>query len=235
MMVLPASMQKLWQAWAARYQALSVRERGLVAAAAIGLLAYLGGVLWAQPMFSRAASFGRQAAAQEADLTVLQTQIQILSQQVASDPDAPLRQELAVVEQQIAEAEARLAAFNESLVPPDRAAALLEGLVRRHPGVRVAGFKTLPAQGILAARDKQRTAAEKQAELPPRSLDVYQHGFELKLRGNYLDILAYLKTLEAQPQRLLWQRAQLSVPAYPEAELTLTVSTLSMDAHWLEL
>jgi len=228
-------MQKLWQVWAARYQSLSVRERGLVAAAAIGLLAYLGGVLWVQPMFSRAASYGRQATAQEADLRVLQTQIQILSQQVASDPDAPLRQELAVVEQQIAEVEARLAAFNESLVPPDRAASLLEGLVRRHPGVRVVGFKTLPAQGVLAARDKQRTGAEKQAELPPRSQDVYQHGFELKLRGNYLDILAYLKTLEAQPQRLLWQRAQLSVPAYPEAELIMTVSTLSMDAHWLEL
>ena len=36
-------------------------------------------------------------------------------------------------------------------------------------------------------------------------------------------------------ERLLWQRAQLTVDKYPESELTLTVFTLSMDKHWLEL
>lgn len=238
MKLLPASALQQWEKWAARFQTMTRRERLMIAVALVGGAGYLGLVLWVEPTFAQARQQEKQAAAQAAELAGLQTQIQMLGQQVAQDPDLPLRQNMAALQEQIAGLDQRMDAFKGSLVAPDEAAVLLGDLVRRHPGVRVAGFATLPPAGLLAGRDAGAgagAAAQAAASPTSRVLDVYQHGFELKLRGNYLDLLAYLKVLEAQPKQLLWHRAALVVREYPESELTLHVYTLSLDKHWLSL
>lgn len=233
------SLKAYWQTWSERFAALNQRERLLVAGATVLGGLYLGTVLWVEPMFARAKRYAVQSSSQAAELANLHSQIVALGQQVAQDPNQPLRDELARLNEQIQAAEGHLSAFDASLVPPDKMPALLERLVRKTPGVRLAGFKTLPVEGLLAAKRASATGrnnASPNGEVPPAlGADVYKHGFELKVRGNYLALMAYLKTLEAQPDRLLWQRAQLTVDKYPESELTLTVFTLSMDKHWLEL
>lgn len=229
-------LQAQWLVWSERFSALNQRERMLVAGALVLGGLYLGGILWVEPMFARAKSYARQSENQAAELSALQAQIVQLGQQVSSDPNHALRQELERVNQQIKGAEGRLAEFDSSLVPPGKTVNMLGNLIRKTPGVRLVGFKTLPVEGVLAAKQQQERLAARPLETSEiLTTDVYKHGFELKVRGNYLALLAYLKTLEAQPERLLWQRAQLTVDKYPESELTLTVFTLSMDKHWLEL
>lgn len=241
------ALKAQWKLWSARFDALARRERLLVAGAVVLGGLYLGLMFWVEPMFARAKRFASQSESQASELSGLQAQIVSLGQQVARDPNEALRAELARVDAQLAALEIRLSEFDASLVPPQRIPALLDSLIRKTPGVRLVGFKTLPVEGLLAARRKSAPASNAPTSNTPASngatgsvpeasaMDVYKHGFELKLRGNYLALLAYLQTLEAEPQRLLWQRAQLQVPAYPESELTLTVLTLSMDRHWLEL
>lgn len=222
-----------WQDWSDRFANLKLRERRLLSGAAVLGCLYLGSILWVEPMFARAKSYARQSENQATELSSLQAQIMVLGRQVASDPNQALRTELARIYLQIQEADTRLSEFDASLVPPGKMATLLENLIKKSPGVRLAGFKTLPVEGLLAAAQESTKSGESKETVVVA--DVYKHGFELKVRGNYLALLAYLKTLEAQPERLLWQRAQLTVDKYPESELTLTVFTLSMDKHWLEL
>lgn len=235
MRLLSAGAQKKWEMWSTRYRSMSQRERVLIAASCVGALLYLGGILWIEPLLTKSKSLEQQAASLSANLAGLQSQVQLLGQQVAQDPDQPLRQSLAVLDEQAIGLDQRMAAFNNALVAPEQTAALLDDLVRRHSGVRVAGFSTLPAEGILAGKDALLQEGGAPVTRPARTMDVYQHGFELRLRGNYLDLLAYLKALEAQPKSLLWQQAHLSVLEYPESELVLKVYTLSLDKHWLAL
>lgn len=234
-----AVLKPHWQAWSERFTTLKPRERLLVAGAVVLGGLYLGAILWIEPMFARAKRYASQSASQATELGNLQSQILVLGQQVAQDPNQALRTELARIELHIQSAEGRLSEFDASLVRPDQTPALLERLIRKTAGVRLSGFKTLPVEGLLAAQHKPAAARGNAAPAteaqPALVADVFKHGFELKVRGNYLALLAYLKTLEAQPERLLWQRAQLTVDKYPESELTLTVFTLSMDKHWLEL
>lgn len=232
MMRLPAAFFEAWEKWAGRFQAMSRRERFLVAVVLVGGIGYLGFLFWVEPAFARARQLESQSATRATELAGLQTQIQTLGPLLAQDPDLPLRQNLKVLEEQISRLDQRMAAFNDALVAPREAAVLLGDLVRHQPGVRVTGFTTLPPASLLAKEDAARSGG---AMPPAHVLDVFQHGFELKLRGNYLDLLAYLKVLESQPKRLLWQRAALTVQEYPESELTLHVYTLSLDKHWLSL
>jgi len=232
-----AAFKARWLAWSGRFASLKQRERLLVAGAVVFGGLYLGVMLWIDPVFAQARRYASQSVSQATELSNLQSQIGVLRQQVAQDPNQALRAELARIELGIQSAEARLREFDDALVPPDKTPALLERLIRKTEGVRLSGFLTLPAEGLLASRHKPAAASGNAAPAAPPVLiaDVFKHGFELKVRGNYLALLAYLKTLEAQPERLLWQRAQLTVDKYPESELTLTVFTLSMDKNWLEL
>ncbi|MDO9244269.1 MAG: hypothetical protein Q7U32_10740, partial [Rhodocyclaceae bacterium] len=63
--------------------------------------------------------------------------------------------------------------------------------------------------------------------------NIYKHGIEIKLAGNYQDLLAYVNELEASPQKLLWGNLRLAVKKHPVSELTLIVYTLSLDSIWL--
>jgi MSHA biogenesis protein MshJ len=44
-----------------------------------------------------------------------------------------------------------------------------------------------------------------------------------------------MDALEAMPTQLFWGRAELQVEEYPDARLTLTLYTLSLDRKWIKL
>jgi MSHA biogenesis protein MshJ len=64
---------------------------------------------------------------------------------------------------------------------------------------------------------------------------LYRHGVRLVLQGSYLDMVAYLEALEALPSQLFWGGATLDADKYPQARLTLTLYTLSLDQKWIAL
>lgn len=64
---------------------------------------------------------------------------------------------------------------------------------------------------------------------------LYRHGVEITVRGNYLDMIDYMNSLEMLPTQLFWGGAHLEVEEYPTSRLTLTLYTLSLDSKWLKL
>jgi len=66
-----------------------------------------------------------------------------------------------------------------------------------------------------------------------QSVQLYRHRVELVLQGSFTDTQAFLVKLEALPKQLAFERLKLTVEQYPEAEITLTVSTLGFDRKWI--
>ncbi|MES2161575.1 MAG: type II secretion system protein GspM [Pseudomonadota bacterium] len=64
---------------------------------------------------------------------------------------------------------------------------------------------------------------------------LYRHGVQLVLQGSYLEMIDYLEALEAMPTQLLWGAAALDAGQFPQARLTLTLYTLSLDQKWIAL
>lgn len=219
-----------WNKMAARYAALSLREKRLVAAAlTLGPL-LAGYTLLVEPQLLRAKNLRRSVEQQQASMTDLKSQAATLQAQLQADPDAPKKAELAAVKQQLAEADERLKKLQDTLVAPEEMNDLLERLLARHSALRLVSLKTLPPESIVAP-----PAATDGKPAPVRRFDIYRHGVELRLEGSYLELLAYLDQLEKADRKILWGALQLSVVEYPKSQLTVTLYTLGSDKAWLAI
>lgn len=223
-------MNKLWLKWAARYDALQLRERWLVAAAVLGAIVLLGYSLFVEPALQRA----RQADSrvEQARVQIANAQAQSLAQQSASpDPDLVARAELDGLKKQLSELAGRLELLDNSLVAPQRMAGLMEEVIGRKTGLRLLAVKTLPLAPLL---EKGREAVGKPGDKPAHpSSGLFRHGVEIKLEGSYQELSAYLERLERSKLKLLWSSVVLSADNHPKLVLTLTVFTLSLDRAWL--
>lgn len=78
----------------------------------------------------------------------------------------------------------------------------------------------------------EASAAKSKAE---NRAPYYRQSLEIVVAGRYGDLLAYVRDLEALPQKLLWQSLSFQVEVYPRVRLTLRLATLSEEASWLEI
>lgn len=224
------SLRQYWVRLNERYASLTTRERQLVAAALVLGPVLIGNALFVDPLRARLAGMENTIATESASAAQLQAEAANLQQQLAIDPDAGRKAELAALNGERDKLDERLRQLGSALVRPDEMNALLEGLLARHPGLRLLSLKTQAPQSVL-----QRGEGVKEGETAERTFDLYRHGVEIRLEGKYGQLQAYLAQLEKLPQHLLWGQLSYRVIDYPRAELTLTVYTLSPDRTWLAL
>lgn len=227
------ALRRRWDALNARYTALSRRERVLVA-----LLLVLGPALTvkalvADPQWARVRALEKRLATQTASLSDLKLLVVAQRGQLASDPDAGKKAELAALTADRDKLDRQVAEQGSRLVRPEQMNGLLERLLARHAGLRLVSLKTLaPASVQQAAAEGSKAGGDKTEQ---RLFDLYRHGVEIRLEGSYAELQSYLEQLERLPQRVLWERLDYRVVDYPRAEMTLTVFTLSPERTWLAL
>jgi MSHA biogenesis protein MshJ len=226
------TLRLYWNRLGGRYMAFSRRERVLVALAMILAPLLIGNALFVDPQWSRSKVMQSSIATQSTMLDSLKTQVANLQQELSIDPDAGKKAELAELNAQRVQMDEQLRQVGSALVRPEDMNGLLESLLARHSGLRLVSLKTLAPQSVLREKDVAKEADGKPVE---RSFDLYRHGVELRLEGNYGQLQAYLAQLEKLPQRLLWGQLSYRVIDYPRSEMTLTVYTLSPDKTWLTL
>ncbi|MDD5248834.1 MAG: type II secretion system protein GspM [Rhodocyclaceae bacterium] len=225
-------MKARWQALEAKFAALQKREKGVVAVAALLGILMIGYDLWIDPASSRAANIQKQITRDKADMQSLQAQLAGLMAQL-KDPDASSKAALADLKHQIAVVDQELHEYDRILLPPERVQELLRSLLARHRGLELVSLQTLPPVPLLALPEVKSTDGKTAPAVPAKGAGIHKHGIEIKISGNYLDLLAYVSDLERLPQRLFWGNMSLAVATYPKSELTLTVYTLSSDSIWL--
>lgn len=222
---------------AARMDALSLRERGMVFGATIAVLAFAGHTLVLAPQDAKQAALRTQIELQQAASAAIDAEITARVEGSRIDPDAQSRTRLNSMQQEMGQLGSELLALEHGLVPPERMGPLVEGILRANGRLKLVSMRTLPAEP-LAAPGATTSPAAAAGAAPVAGGDVpllYRHGVEVTVRGNYLDMVDYMSTLDAMPTRMFWGRAQLDVETYPTARLTLTLHTLSLDRQWMKL
>ena len=218
-------MKAFYDSLLAKYDALVIRERWLIALAVLGGSLLLAWALFIDPALARTRIAERGLVDLRAQLASLQAQMAAL-QAPALSPETQARAELDGVKQELGALAGRFAALEGALVPPQRVAGLLEDMIGRRSGLRLLSLRTLPVTPVLERKEGGEASTKTAAGL-------FKHGVEVRLEGGYAELAEYLARLEKAPQKLLWSSVVLSADKHPRLVLTLTVYTLSLDRTWL--
>ncbi|MFJ7566544.1 MSHA biogenesis protein MshJ [Herminiimonas sp. NPDC097707] len=220
---------------------MSLRERAIIFAIAMLILVLLINAALLDPQYAKQSKLSQQIKEQQAQIADIQNQIQQRVKAQANDPDYDIRVRMQALRQRAQQMNDALGDVQKGLVPPDRMAALLESVLKKNDKLLLLSLKTLPVKRLNDAVDTDEKPA---SDALPISLadeesdavkGVFKHTVELKVQGSYMDMMAYMKSLENMPWQLFWGNAELTVDEYPKATLTLTLFTLSLDKKWLNL
>lgn len=218
-MKLPPSIQKA----AARFDNMTLRERSLVTGAALVAVLMVWMLSFMDPMSSRRSALIDEKASIQA---AIESGVSLNEQ-----PDDPGRIALAKekkLKTQLDDVNAKLAATSAGLIPPERMVQVIRDVLDRQHGITLVSLHNKPVTNLI------QPAQTDSAELPPSDgTGPYMHPVELVLDGSYLDILAYLQTLEALPWRFYWKVLELRTTEYPTNRVRIELGTLSMDKEWL--
>lgn len=226
-----------WKSLLDRYDALTQREKALVAAALVGGVLLVGNSIFIDLPLAKAKTISRQWQSEQLELQALQTQM-IGLQSRLHHPDDDNRQRLEVLNGELAALRKELGQHQKSLVSAEEISGLLENLLARHPGLRLLSLKTLPprpANAVIAETPAvSAESADKSVAPAVVPVSLWVHAVELRLQGSYAELANYLAALEALPQGLNLGPVVLQ-SAYPRSELSVTLFTYSLDPSWLKL
>lgn len=215
-------MTALWRKYSGKFDELTLRERVMVSAAALVALLALAYTLLLEPQIALQRRAAAATLQKQSELRALDAQLQSLIAARAQDPDRARRERLAVLARELAELDGRMAAEERRFTRPSQMRGVIEGVLGLSRGVALVQMKTL-AVSTLTPKDSKETRV------------IYRHGLEITVSGGYLDLLAYVRDLEALPTQLYWGALELDATQHPKLVMKLTVYTLSLERAWLNV
>lgn len=218
-------MSDLWRRYAARFDALTLRERVMVFAAVMVALLALSYTLLLEPQLVKQKRFNAAILQKHAEMKSFEAQAAKLFGGRGQDAE---RERLVRLRAELAGLEGRISAEERRFTAPAQMRGVVESLLARHRGVAMVELKTL-AVGTIAATAKPPAKPASGERL------IYRHGLELTVSGSYLDLLAYVRDLEKLPTQIYWSALDLDAASYPKLSLKLTLYTLSLDPTWLNV
>lgn len=228
-------MKEPWLTWAAKVNALSLRERMSVFVAVLLVSAYVVFAMAIDPAQKRSDMLRKQIAAQQAEMSAIRAQQQRPGTSI--DPDAANRARADTLKGELDALDQTLKAFEKDLVSADRMPALLQDVLSRDPGLQLVAMRTLPVTPLIdkaKAKDTVSNSSES-SKTSAATANVYKHGVEITVRGSYANLHAYLARLERSPWRMFWWRAKLEAHDNGKLTMVVTIYTLSLDKAWLQV
>jgi MSHA biogenesis protein MshJ len=208
----------------ARINRASLRERALLFLAALGVLAIFWNMMFLTPLAARrtALSVSLEEVSQGlSEASLAQGQDGVVEQY------AILKSRVAALAAGISLADAQLRDAQLGMIPPKEMVAVLTDVLSHQKELTLILMRNLAVEPLMPLIAK--TAA---GSPPPAEMGPYLHPVELVVRGNYLNVLAYLQELESRPWGFQWRRLEFTTtPEGPEYHIEFT--TLSMQSNWL--
>lgn len=241
-------MKAWWFAYLAWLVRVTKRERIILTVCICVVIWFVFDTFLISPKQKQISIFAELLSSRSADLATLNTQLEGIRSGNVPVGDPALHTKLAEVSKEKSAIDASLRASQHDLVSPEAMPRLLEDLLRRNPRLKLVSLKTLPRSTLLAAAPATNRSNES-ADTPPDNSDkatkptitnaqdsnMYRHGVELAVEGNYLDVLTYLQEVEKLPWKMYWAHLSMESSAEATPIFRFSIYTLSFNDTWLAL
>jgi MSHA biogenesis protein MshJ len=229
-MKLPAAIER----GAAKFNQMSVRERVLITGATVAAVV----MTWMIAIFDPATAKQRALIGEISTIhETLATTLDSLQSAAASDPTMLASAKEKTLAARLAEINAQLDSESAGLIPPERMVEVIHDVLSRQHGVKLISLHNKAVTSLVQPAPAQSKGidapAADQVDAAQTSSGPYMHPVEIIIEGRYLDILAYLRTLEGLSWHFYWKSLELQSTQYPVNRVRIELGTLSMEKEWI--
>jgi len=207
---------------AARFNALSLRERVVVALVLLVLVTFSWWYLYAQPAMMRTELQAAENQRIARDVNATEATIKGIRARIASGVHREKQQKLVQLRQQLDRLEESLRLKTVELIDPEEMFKLMSSLVYKKSKLKLMSLKRREVRPAIAPEEGQKADA-----------GIYRHVLEVKFSGKYADILNYMQSLEKLDWKLIWDEIEIISGDYPNITVKLVISTLSTREEWV--
>lgn len=219
---------------AARVERMSVRERVVLVLCLCVVILYVCSLI-AESAQRERMTWTQLAATQQEELARAQQSLDGLRSGRTPAGDPALITQLAQIEQQMQSVDASLRASQQYLVAPETMATLLQDLLRRDPRLELVSLNTLVVTPLLQDASAPVNDASAPASAAGQSTGMFRHGVEITVRGDYLNVLGWMQSVEKLPWQMYWGRFAMQVPESGKPVFRIAIYTLSLDRTWMQI
>lgn len=222
--VLPL-VQTRWRQGRRLFDARLLNERRLIIVAVVALIWFVLDTALVTPAFHQFSEATKRNKTAKIDRDALVLETERRKQDMALK-EVEAKQEITRIKERIERSKQALAQQQAMLVSAREMRGLLEGLLVQNGRLKLETMRTLPPEEV------------KFAPVPGVALSqsmLYRQGMEVAVSGSFMEVLTWLRSVEALPRKLLWDSLALKTNDSSVVTLTLQVHTFSPDRDALEI
>ena len=216
-------MRRLLKQLADRIDSLSLRERGFVFVGLVALAYLAWDIFLLQPVNDQRKQVRDEIALVQERIVSSSRRLQEMTASTARDPNLELQREQDQLEKTLVILNERLASRTANVVEPAEMAVLLEKVLDRQKGLRLISMESLGATPVFESEEGETVGGG----------GIFRHGLEMQLEGSYLELLDYVRALEALESNFFWEALEIETIDYPRNQIRLRVYTLSLSEDWI--
>jgi len=206
-----------------RFDAQSLRERGLIAFSLIVVIVFGWWNYYAAPMMKQTELLQTENRRLGNEVENTRAIVADIRQRIAAGVYQEKEFQLARLVRELGEMEDQLRVKTVELIDPEKMFELMNQLIYRDSRLQLLSLKRREVKPAIPSLSEEET------EEP----GLYRHVLEIKFAGKYLDILKYMQTLESLDWKLLWDEIEIHSDEYPKVTVEVAISTLSTRKEWV--
>ena len=184
------------------------------------------------PVIDERKKIVRQLQVMQQDVTQQQSQREVLTAQLAVGIDKKKIKQFEAFQLELNTLNKRIDESVKTMVPPKEMAVVLEGLLEKGTDLKLLSLENKAVYAVVN-KDEGGENIQKKSVGSAAQETLYNHGFILRLSGNYMSVIDYFESLSALPWRFYWDDLRYKVESYPNAEITLEIHTISTYEEWI--
>lgn len=219
-------------AWAERYEAFTLRERGLIALGIIVVVFMLWDNLLLEPQKNQQKRIVAEMHSINQETDALNKQIKEMSAVLQGGKAEHINARTREVNALLSKLKQQQKDLTVEFIQPAQMAGVLRDLLHEESGLVLTKLESLGAEPLFPVDEGDKTENEKHTKRLHQS-EIYKHSLRIVFEGDYFKTLNYLRALEGMPWRLYWDNVEYQVTKYPKASVAITVHTLSLHEGWI--
>jgi MSHA biogenesis protein MshJ len=206
-----------------RFDAQSIRERGLIGFTLVVVTAFLWWNNYATPLISEVEMLQTENQRIEREIENTRNIVSQIRNSIASGVHREKKAQLVKLERDLVAIEDQLQTTTVELIDPEKMFQLLNELIYRDSKLKLLSLKRREVKPAIPVAEGEEVGQP----------GIYRHVLEIEFAGKYLDILSYMETLEALDWKLLWDEIEIVSDEHPVVTFKLVISTLSTRKEWV--